>query len=162
MGYYNIPTLPLSFDIESKEVLKQTAAAHRALAELKGIANTIPNENILINTLTLQEAKDSSEVENIVTTQDELYREESTPTEYIQSASTKEVLKYREAIQQGFAQIRGNHLLTNNVIKQIQQTLEGNKAGFRKVPGTALKNNSGNVVYMPPQDPQEIESLMAN
>ncbi len=159
---YNIPTLPLTIEVETKAVLKQAAAAHRRLAELKGIANTIPNENILINTLTLQEAKDSSEVENIVTTQDELYKEEATPTDFISSASTKEVLKYREAIQLGFAQIRENKLLTNNVIKQIQQMLEGNKAGFRKVPGTALKNGAGEIVYTPPQNPDDVEKYMAN
>lgn len=74
MSNYNIPQLPLPYDLETKEVLKQLNKANKKLAELKGIATTIPNENILISTLTLQEAKDSSEVENIVTTQDDLYK----------------------------------------------------------------------------------------
>ena len=121
---YNIPTLPLDIDLESKEVLKQLSKANRQLAELKGIAHAIPNEQILISSLTLQEARDSSEVENIVTTQDDLYRAGLNLKDSILNASTKEVLNYREAIQTGFRLVRDNHLLTNNIIKQIQQTLE--------------------------------------
>lgn len=96
---YDIPTLPLSYDLETKEILKQLNQANRRLAELKGVALTIPNENILINTLTLQEAKDSSEVENIVTTQDDLYQGAAASlTEITVNAATKEVLNYREAL----------------------------------------------------------------
>lgn len=97
MAEYKIPTLPLPYDLETKAVLRQLTKSHTKLAELKGIARTIPNENILISTLSLQEAKDSSEVENIVTTHDELYRaglDSHLPT----SAPTKEVLSYKEAI----------------------------------------------------------------
>lgn len=159
---YNIPTLPLDIDLESKEVLKQLSKANRQLAELKGIAHAIPNEQILISSLTLQEARDSSEVENIVTTQDDLYRAGLNLKDSILNASTKEVLNYREAIQTGFRLVRDNHLLTNNIIKQIQQTLENNRAGFRTVPGTVLKDNKGNVVYTPPQDPKEVNRYMDN
>ena len=159
---YNIPTLPLDIDLESKDVLKQLSKANRQLAELKGIAHAIPNEQILISSLTLQEARDSSEVENIVTTQDDLYRAGLNLKDSILNASTKEVLNYREAIQTGFRLVRDNHLLTNNIIKQIQQTLENNRAGFRTVPGTVLKDNKGNVVYTPPQDPKEVNRYMDN
>lgn len=159
---YMIPLLPLNFDLESKIVLKQLNKSHRRLAELKGIARTIPNERILISTLTLQEAKDSSEVENIVTTQDDLYKAELNLQQNIINASAKEVLAYREAIEKGFSLVRENKLLTNNVIKQIQLELEQNSAGFRTVPGTKLKRNDGEVVYTPPQDGNQILSYMQN
>ena len=112
--HYNIPQLPLSFDLESKDILKQLSRSHRRLAELKGVARTIPNERILISTLTLQEAKDSSEVEDIVTTQDDLYKAGLDIKQNVINASTKEVLAYREAIEKGFSLVRNNHLLTNN------------------------------------------------
>ena len=127
---YNIPQLPLSFDLESKEILKQLSRSHRRLAELKGVARTIPNERILISTLTLQEAKDSSEVEDIVTTQDDLYKAGLDIKQNVINASTKEVLAYREAIEKGFSLVRNNRLLTNKTIKQIQEILENNNAGF--------------------------------
>lgn len=159
---YNIPTLPLPYDLESKEVLKQLNKANMRLAELKGIAATIPNEQILISTLTLQEAKDSSEVENIVTTQDDLYKASVDLHKDFISAATKEVLNYREAIQQGFNLVRTNKILRNNDIKQIQECLEYNHAGFRAVPGTALKRSDGVVVYTPPQNKATIDTLMQN
>ena len=159
---YNIPTLPLVFEIETKEILKQLSKSRSALAELKGFARVIPNEVILISTLTLQEAKDSSAVENIVTTHDELYKADLNAKDYIVSASTKEVLNYREAIQIGFSLVRGKGLLTNSVLKQIQERLEGNRAGFRTTSGTTLKDSQGNVVYTPPQDSDTINNLMTN
>ena len=162
MNNYSIPKLPLHIDLETKAILKQLNLANKQLAELKGVAQTIPNETILINSLTLQEAKDSSEVENIVTTHDELYRADLDIHKAIISASTKEVLNYRHAIQTGFTLIRKNKLLTNNVIKNIQQILEENSAGFRAVPGTMLKNSKGEIIYTPPQDKQIVEQTMEN
>ena len=159
---YNIPTLPLAFDVETKEILKQLSKSRSALAELKGFARVIPNEAILISSLTLQEAKDSSAVENIVTTHDELYKADLNAKDYIVSASTKEVLNYREAIQVGFSLVKGKGLLTNSVLKQIQERLEGNGAGFRTTPGTTLKDSQGNVIYIPPQEADAINNLMAN
>ncbi len=161
-GQYNIPKLPLPYELETKEVLKQLSRSHRKLAELKGVAQTIPNERILISTLTLQEAKDSSEVENIVTTQDDLYKADLNVKQNIINASTKEVLAYREAIEKGFNLVRGNRLLTNNIIKQIQEELEHNKAGFRTAPGTKLERSDGEVVYTPPQDGADIIRYMEN
>lgn len=159
---YIIPNLPLPYDLETKAVLKQLNKANKVLAELKGLATTIPNEQILISSLTLQEAKESSEVENIVTTQDDLYRASVSSNQVLQSAATKEVLNYREALQHGFNLVRMRPLLTNNVIKEIQERLEYNRAGFRTVPGTALKRNDGTVVYTPPQDANEIAEYMKN
>lgn len=159
---YQIPTLPLHVDVETKAVLRQLNLANKKLAELKGVALTIPNENILINTLILQEAKDSSAVENIVTTHDDLYKAELDLGNLAISASTKEVISYADALKHGFQLIRKNKVLTNNNIKDIQQKLENNTAGFRSVPGTTLKNQLGEVVYTPPQDKIQIEISMEN
>ena len=160
---YSIPSLPLPYDLETKEVLKQLNRANRKLAELKGVAQTIPNERILISSLTLQEAKDSSEVENIVTTQDNLYRAGLDPSHQFINAATKEVLFYREAINEGFHMVRNKDILTLNDIKHVQEILEQNTAGFRTTPGTQLKReNDGAVIYTPPQDGMAIVRYMSN
>jgi Fic family protein len=144
---------------ETPAILKLLASSSRKLAELKGIAASIPNQGILINTLGLQEAKDSSEIENIVTTHDELFKDEVHPETFANPAA-KEVLRYRQALMVGFELDRQSGLLTSNNIIKIQGELERNNAGFRKLPGTALKDGSGHTVYTPPQDPEEIKSLM--
>ena len=118
---YEIPHLPFSFDVETKSVMKQLVSANRRLAELRGVALSIPNESILISTLTLQEARESSLVENIVTTQDDLFRADLNMHQTAINASAKEVLNYRAAILHGFEIVRRNHLLTCNVIKEIQE-----------------------------------------
>ncbi len=159
---YDIPVLPLPYDLETKEVLKELANANRKLAELKGVAQTIPNEDILISSLTLQEAKDSSEVENIVTTQDELYKAGLQIKTQIANAATKEVLRYRESISSGFNLVRKNKLLTLNIIKNIQENLVDNNVGFRRTSGTFLQNDRKEIVYTPPQDKTEIENSMKN
>ena len=163
MTSYEIPLLPLPYDLETKAVLRQANKANRKLAELKGVAQTIPNERILISSLTLQEAKDSSAVENIVTTQDDLYRAGLDAGFTLIGAATKEVLFYREAINEGFKLVRNKNILTLNDIKRIQEVLEQNSAGFRTTPGTQLKRSSdGVVIYTPPQDGQRIVELMSN
>ena len=160
---YIIPSLPLPYDLETKEVLKQVNNANRKLAELKGVAQTIPNERILISSLTLQEAKDSSAVENIVTTQDDLYKAGLDPSHQFINAATKEVLFYREAINEGFQMVRNKSVLTINDIKRVQEILEQNSAGFRTTPGTQLKReNDGAVIYIPPQDGSDIIKHMSN
>lgn len=159
---YKIPKLPLSYDLETKAVLKQLSQSNRWLAELKGMAKTIPNEHILVSTLTLQEARDSSEVKNIVTTQDDLYKASLDISEIIKSPATKEVFNYREAITLGFERLKQKHILTNNVIKEIQERLEHNRAGFRTVPGTKLEDEDKNIIYIPPQDGELIKSAMDN
>ncbi len=159
---WRLENLPIKFDVENKVILRSLLKAHKALAELKGVASTIPNQNILINTLGLQEAKDSSAIENIVTTHDELYKSEI-DFSTIKSLETKEVQNYITALKRGFALISEREILTNNMILEIQEQLEKNKAGFRKVAGTALKNSStGEVIYTPPQHNDEIVALMSN
>jgi len=145
---------------DTPAILKKLASSSRRLAELKGIAASIPNQGILINTLGLQEAKDSSEIENIVTTHDELFKDDVLPEAFANPAA-KEVLRYRQALRVGFEQVRASGLLTANHIIQVQGELERNNAGFRKLPGTALKDGAGRTVYTPPQDPAEILRLMA-
>lgn len=144
---------------ERPDILKRLASASRQLAELKGVAASMPNQSILISTLGLQEAKDSSAIENIVTTHDELFRDAAFP-EDTSNAAAKEVAHYRQALRVGFEAVRDTGLLTNNHILQIQSELERNSAGFRKLPGTALKASDGRTVYTPPQDPGVILDLM--
>ena len=149
-------------NIESKKVLKKLASAHRALAELKGISASIPNQVILINTLGLQEAKDSSAIENIITTHDEIYKAGLHIGE-MASLEAKEVQNYIGALKKGFQLISNHNILNINSIIEIQSVLEKNNAGFRKVPGTVLKNTrTGMTVYSPPQDYQTILSLMGD
>lgn len=159
---YPIPTLPLEFDLESRDVLRQLTQSSRALAELNGVAQKIPNENILLSSLVLQEALDSSAVENIVTTSDELYQADLDIKGHVINAATKEVLNYRQAMQMGFSMVRTRKLLTLKEIKAIQQVLECNNAGFRTVPGTILKSSRGDTVYMPPQDGNGVLKFMTN
>lgn len=154
--------LPFADDLETKSILKQLPATHAALAELKGLVQSIPNQIILLNTLGIQEAKDSSSVENIITTHDDLYKA-NLDFEVSISPDVKEVQNYVAAMKRGFELVSTQGLLTNKSILEIQETLEGNNAGFRKLPGTALKNaQTGETVYLPPQDPNEILSLMTN
>ena len=147
--------------LESPRILKRLAAASRQLAELKGVAASIPNQGMLINTLGMQEAKDSSAIENIVTSHDELFRDDAFP-EGASSAAAKEVLRYREALKIGFDAVVGSGLLTVRDILRIQAELERNDAGFRTLPGTVLKDGTGRTVYTPPQDPSEIAALMTD
>ena len=146
---------------ETPAILKKLASAGRKLAELKGVVESIPNQGILINTLAMQEAKDSSEIENIVTTHDELFRGDLSSGSSVGPAA-KEVLRYRQALQVGFKGVVENELLTTRQILEIQATLEQNNAGFRKVPGTVLKDGAGQTVYTPPQNPDEIEAAMSD
>ena len=145
---------------ETPDILKRLASSSRKLAELKGIAASMPNQGILINTLGLQEAKDSSEIENIITTHDELFKDDVLPEAFANPAA-KEVLRYRQALRVGFGLVRETGLLTSNHIVQMQGELERNNAGFRKLPGTALKDGAGRTVYTPPQEPAEIVALMS-
>jgi len=159
---YNIPTLPLALDLETKRILKKAKEAGIALAELKGVALSVPNRNILINTLSLQEAKDSSAIENIITTHDELYQSDELAQQFTSTAA-KEVYMYAAALRSGYLEVKRSGLLTNSHIKSMQAKLEGNDAGFRSQSGTALKNQqTGEVVYTPPQELAQIEVHMQN
>ncbi len=149
-------------DIETKAVLKKLATAHQALACLKATAESMPNQDILISTLSLQEAKDSSAIENIVTTQDDLYQSDSFERKY-QTIAAKEVHNYAHALQKTCDQVKATGLITLRDIIEVQSIIEENSAGFRKLPGTELKNETtGATVYTPPQHPDDISVLMSN
>ena len=143
---------------ETPAIFRATIAASRRLAELKGVAATIPNQEILVSTLALQEAKDSSAIENIFTTHDDLFRSVAYPDGA--TGAAKEVRHYAEALRTGWERVRTTGLLTNAHILEMQRVIEGNSAGFRKLPGTVLKDGSGRTVYTPPQDPAQVLDLM--
>lgn len=154
--------LPLNVDVETNAVLKKLASTHRALGELKGVMGTIPNQHILLETLILREARESSAIENIISTFDEVYQS-NLFSNIFASPAAKEVHQYAAALKKGFQLVKQNQLLTNNHILQIQEVVEQNRAGFRKLPGTKLMNDkTGKVVYTPPQDFDTIISLMNN
>ena len=142
--------LPLKRNLETKRVLKQLSRASRALAELKGLAKIMPNQNILINAIMINEAKTSSSIENIVTTHDEIYKAMVKTVNTTPAA--KEVIDYRSAIWEGFELVKRNQVINLNIIMKIQEKLEHNQAGVRSLPGTVIKNSiTGETVYTPPQ-----------
>lgn len=161
MSEYIPNNLPLDIDIETKAILKKSILANKALAKLNGVAKIIPNQAILINSLILQEAKDSSEIENIITTHDELYQSSLDISNI--SHATKEVQSYSRALLKGFDLVKDNSLLLTRHIVDIQQELEGNVAGIRKQAGTVLKNQAtGEVIHTPPQEELTIRKLLDN
>ena len=154
-----LPSLPLNQELETPVVMKELVQAHRYLAELKGVAKTMPNEAILISALTLQEAQSSSEIENIITTQDALYRYQIQPSSL--DVATKEVSHYAQGLGIGFDAVKAMGALTLNTIIKIQAVLEGNDAGFRTSLGTTLQNaQTKEVIYTPPS-PEHVPALMA-
>ncbi len=157
----NIKKLPLPIELETPKVLKKAISANRALANLNGVAKIIPNSQILINSLVLQEAKDSSEIENIITTHDELFRAELGMASV--TNETKEVQHYREALLKGYALVQEHKLLLKRDIIAIQKELEQNDAGVRRQSGTVLRNMAtGEVVFEPPQEYEVIQELLTN
>ena len=156
-----IDMLPIEKDIETKRILKQLSRTSRALAELKGVAKTMPNQNILINAIMINEAKTSSNIENIVTTHDEIYKAMVKTSDA--SPAAKEVADYRAAIWEGYALIKEKELINTNIIVKIQEKLEHNQAGIRSTPGTVIKNDTtGEIIYIPPQEKDEILKYMKN
>ena len=155
--------LPPDAGFESAAIYKALARANRALAELKGLSAALPNQEILIDTLTLQEARASSGIENIVTTQDELFQGDLAHSEP-KNAAVKEVLRYSAAIKLGYAEMmKAQGLITNNtLIGMFRLLLSRENEGFRATPGTVLKNEAtGEIVHRPPQDANEIVALMS-
>lgn len=158
--YNDLPLLPPAVELESKAVLKQAIAANRVLANLRGLAAQIPNQGVLINSIVLQEARLSSEIENIVTTNDELYRADVDPQGKI-DAHTKEVLRYRQALNYGFREL-GTRPLSTNLFIDIVRIIKEVDIGVRRVPGTALKDARSEVVYTPPVGDAVIRDKLSN
>jgi Fic family protein len=147
--------------VETIKILRAANKAAAALAELKGIGKTLPNQSMLINAIVLKEAKGSSEIENIITTHDELYKALAINSSNT-TLATKEVVNYRRAVFTGYDFVKRQGFLRFGDILLIQQELTGNNAGIRKMPGTVLKNDlTGETVYTPPQDQQEILDLLS-
>jgi len=160
--YNELPLLPPRVDIETKPVLQKAISAGRALAELKGLGYAIPNQSMLINSVILQEARSSSEIENIVTTNDELFKAFTAETSRIDPA-TKEVLRYREALWKGYETIRKRPVLNTGVFLEVVRTIKKNKAGIRTLPGTKISNpDTGKVIYTPPEGEQVIRDKLYN
>lgn len=159
---YRIPAIPPLGMLETEAVLREAAKAHRRLAEVKGRAAAIPNQGILIDSLSLQEARASSEIENIITTQDEMFQALLFP-EGPDKGPAKEVALYKDALKCGWQLMRKQQgLLTSNTIIEMFRILKATTGGFRQLPGTELKNDrTGETVYVPPQDSQEISAHMA-
>lgn len=162
-AFNHLPFLPPAKNkIETIKVLRQLVKSSVALAELKGMVHILPNPEILLNAVILKEARASSEIENVITTQDKLYQALSAKGVKIDTA-TKEVLRYREAMLYGVNFIKKKSFLTTNAIIEIQKILEENNAGIRKLPGTALRNAStGKVIYTPPDNLDAINRLLRN
>lgn len=159
LSTYSIPALPLTgVDFEKADLLRALVKAHRHLAELKGCAASIPNQAILVDTLALQEAKASSEIESYVTTQDELFQADLKLAESV-SPAAKEVARYRESLKQGFERMKAQQgLITQSTLIALFQELKNSTEGFRHAPGTVLKNDkTGATVFVPPQDGAEIQ-----
>lgn len=153
--------LPLDIELYTIETLKKLSDVNFKIGELKGILNQLPNPEILINAITLGEAKDSSEIENIITTYDELYKEMANPSSSFGAA--KEVLRYHRAIMTGYNYIKENGFISIRLIKDIQNEIEINKSGIRKLPGTVIKNTrTGEIIYTPPQSETEILDYLSN
>jgi len=146
--------------LDTREVWQALTVAHRHLAELKGLCESLPNQGILLDTLGIQEAKDSSEIENIITTHDELFAStEGSPM----SGPAKEVRNYVAALRTGYEAVRYTGLIRLETVLAVQAELEQNRSGLRKLPGTVLKNEAtGRVIYEPPQDAAEVQRLMGN
>ena len=158
--YNGLPLLPPAVDLETKAILRQTITSARALADLKGIAAKIPNQAVLVSGIVLQEARLSSEIENIVTTSDELYRAAASP-EDVTDPQTKEVLRYREALWYGFHSLEARPLNTNLFVEMVSQ-IRGVQMEIRRVPGTTLKKQDGEVIYTPPMGEHLLRELLGN
>ncbi|MFC3199496.1 Fic family protein [Parapedobacter deserti] len=161
MPYNDLPTLPPKADIETKDVLRKTISASRELAQLNGALRNLPNPTLFLDTIYLQEAKASSEVENIITTNDELYKS-LVAERKVENSATKEVLSYKEALWLGLDQLKRKPFITTNLCISIVQCIKQNQAGIRATPGTTLSNAKGEVIYTPPTGEKVIREKLAN
>ena len=158
--YNDLPLLPPEKDLETKEILTKTIKASRALAELNGAIRNLPNPSLFLDTLHLQEAKASSEIENIITTNDDLYQAVVADKKF--KPATKEVINYKKALWLGFKRLEQKPFITTNLCLELVQCIKQNTAGIRTSPGTTLSNIKGDVIYTPPSGEDIIREKMAN
>lgn len=159
--YNDLPLLPPKADIETKSILRKTISAGRALAQLNGTLMNLPNPTLFLDTIYLQEAKASSEVENIITTNDELYKS-LIADKKVENSATKEVLSYKEALWLGLEELKTKPFITTNLCIKIVQCIKQNNASIRNTPGTTLSNTQGEVIYTPPGEEAIIREKLAN
>jgi len=159
--FNNLPLLPPKADLETKEILTKTIKASRALAQLNGAIRNLPNPSLFLDTIHLQEAKASSEIENIITTNDDLYQAVVADKKF-DNPATKEVISYKEAIWLGFNRLEKKPFITTNLCIELVQCIKQNTAGIRTTPGTTLSNSKGEVIYTPPSGEVVIREKMAN
>ncbi|MFC2137158.1 Fic family protein [Bacteroidota bacterium] len=160
--YNDLPMLPPQAEIESMTILKKTITASRALSELKGAITNLPNPTLFIDTIQLQEAQASSAIENIVTTQNELFKF-SIADKKTENTAIKEVLHYKDALWHGLEALKKKPVLTTNLFIKLVQIIKENNSGIRNVPGTQLKNPvTGKVVYTPPEGEVVIREKLKN
>lgn len=160
--YNDLPLLPPATEVETKAVLKQCVKARAALAELNLAGQLIPDQSVLINTIPLLEAKDSSEIENIVTTNDALFREASEALDDRSDPAAKEALRYRSALTGGFHSLADRPLTARTAI-EVCSIIKGSDMDVRRTPGTQLKNTfTGEVIYTPPVGADRIRDLLSN
>ena len=160
--YNDLPLLPPKQDIETRNILRKTITAGRALAELKGLGETIPNQSMLVNSVVLQESKASSEIENIITTDDALFRAFTAKTSRV-DPSTKEVLRYREALWEGYNELKKRPILATNLFVKLVQRIKENQAAIRRTPGTTISNAAtGEIIYTPPEGEAVIRDKLKN
>ena len=159
--YNDLPLLPPKAELETKEILTKTIRASRALALLNGAIRNLPNPSLFLDTIHIQEAKASSEIENIITTNDDLYQAVVADKKF-DNPATKEVISYKEAIWLGFSRLEQRPFITTNLCIELVQCIKQNTAGIRTTPGTTLSNTRGEVIYTPPSGEQVIREKMAN
>lgn len=159
--YNDLPLLPPPTDLETKAVLKKCVLARTAIADLRRAGELIPDQSVLVNTIPLLEAKDSSEIENIVTTNDALFREASQRDE-AGDPSAKEALRYRAALYSGVQMLTERPLSARTAI-EVCSAIKGVDMDVRKTPGTELKNTfTGEVIYTPPEGEAKLRDLLSN
>ena len=159
--FNDLPLLPPTIELETTNVLKKAIQANRQLAELKGLVNSIPNQSILVNGIVLQEARLSSEIENIVTTNDELYKAAADEKLALDDPHAKEVLRYRQAVWHGYELLRHRPLSTNLFVELVA-IIKGQEIGIRRVPGTKIANSKGEILYVPPEGESVIRDKLGN
>jgi Fic family protein len=159
--YNTLPLLPPKGTLETTKVLRKTIEASRALAQLNGMLTNLPNPTLFLDTIHLQEAKASSEIENIITTNDDLYKALVADKKF-DNPATKEVISYKEALWNGLRDIERRPFISTNLCVEIVQSIKKNTASIRTTPGTALKNTKGETIYTPPTGEAIIREKMAN
>jgi len=159
--YNNLPLLPPKGNLETTNILRKTIKASRALANLNGAIINLPNPQLFLDTIHLQEAKASSEIENIITTNDELYKS-AVANKKLENPATKEVISYKNALWHGLKQLESRPFITTNLCVDIMQRIKGNTSSVRTTPGTTLSNTNGDVIYTPPSGEDVIREKLSN